>query len=423
MRNLADLRWRRILPWLCGAVAAVMALRSLARGDGLHASDFSIYLEAAHELARGGFDLYRPRSSPPYPYPHVFLLPICALQALLSDRLIIVLWALGLGLATRMLIADLWRAMQPFGGLSGWQWLVFALLFQRCIAQNLTHGQLGLWVAALLLRGTVLLADGRDRGAGFWLGIAAALKLTPIAYVVALPCMRRWQAALALLLTVLAAVVLLPWPFLGAEHWRHLHDFHRAMLAPLFDRSLHFAVQDHQGPSIAGTLDYLLQRRPFGDDQRVIAIVDLGDGQLRLVKLLWSAVVASLCGLGFWRAGRFATAQRLLVQSGITMLAIAFFAPHTNVYHLAGALLPAALFCQGPGRRDRLWWCAAAGLLLSMTLRQKNLIGATLWRGFADYGLLHVSLVLMLLWLTRWIWRAGGEWPAGATSPVGNRAP
>ncbi|GAB4138550.1 MAG: hypothetical protein Fur0037_04320 [Planctomycetota bacterium] len=396
---------RASLPWLCGLIAAGMALRNLWSAPG----DLGIYLEAARELGAGGHDLYRQRATPPYPYPHVFLLPLRGLQILLPDRGIVILWSLGLGLATSLLLADLSRAMRAFGGLSAAQWALFGFLFQRTIAQNLTHGQASLWVAALMLRATLALMESRQRSSGLMLGTAAAIKLTPSAYLAALPLMRAGRAALWTLLALCGLVFLLPWPFLGEEHWRHLADFHRAMIAPLFDGSLKFAVRDHQGPGIAGTLDYLLQKRPIGDDGRVIAVLDLGDEALSVAKLVYSAAIALLLWAGFASAHRLDGGRRIPSQSAIVMLAIAFFSPHANVYHLAGAALPFAMFCLGalgpaPGvRRGLLWWTAAIGFACSLTLRQKKLVGETLWRGLSDYGVLHVSLVLLTLWLVSWI--------------------
>lgn len=395
-------RWRAALPWLAGAIAAFMAVRNMIGSRG----DFDIYLDAARELAAGGQDLYRARDTAPYPYPHAVLLPLCALRWLLPDAVIRIGWALGLGFATKVLLGDLVAIMRAFGGLRPLQWLTFGVLFQRCIAQNLTHGQLSLWIGVLLMRGTRQLLEGREWRAGAVIGLAGAGKLTPLAYLVALPCMRRWRTALALAGTAAVVVALLPWPFLGAEHWRYLHDFYRAMLAPLFDRGGQFLVTRHHGPSIAGTFDYLLQPLPLDDQGRVIALLAVDDATLRLVKLGWSAVLAGLCGAGFLRAARLDEAMRLAVQSSLVMLAMAFFSPYTTTYHLVGALLPGALFCRGPARRDWLWWAAALLLLLSMTLRQKKLIGETLWRAFDDYNMLHVGLVLLLVWLVRWIWQA-----------------
>src|SRR4030095_2275082 len=97
-----------------------------------------------------------------------------------------------------------------------WQWLVFGVLFQRCLAQNLTHGQLSLWVGPFVALGVADLMRGRYLRAGAWLGVAAALKLTPLLFLLALPLMRRPRAAAMMLAVTLAAVLLVPWAVLAA---------------------------------------------------------------------------------------------------------------------------------------------------------------------------------------------------------------
>jgi hypothetical protein len=90
------------------------------------------------------------------------------------------------------------------------------------------------------------------------------------------------------------------------------------------------------------------------------------------------------------------------MQSSALLLALTFFAPLVRVYHLAAVLVPFALFCRGPrSARDVLWWCAALATLFAMTLRQKDLLGETLWRSLDIGGLLHFAIVAMLIWLVR----------------------
>ena len=399
-RRRDDPRLLRALPLVLGLAAAVLALRNL-----LHAhADLGIYLDVARELRQGGADIYRARpESGAFAYPPCAALPFVLLQACCSETASRWLWSAGLGLATALLAADLRTALASAGGLRWWQWLAFAVLFQRCIAQNLTHGQLSLWVGACLLRGVVRLQQGRDLGAGAWLGAATALKLTPVVFVAALPLMGRSRAAAAMAGTALVLVLLLPWPLLGtAEHWRHLGDFAGHVLAPMAGHGQTQFTEFRAGPSIAGTLDYLLQPRPADPEGHTANVLDVGDGALAAIKLLWSLLLGLLLGGWFWRARRCATPLRLCEQSAAVMLAIAFFAPLTRVYHLAGALLAFALFCRGPaGRRDWLWWLTALGLLLAMTLRQRLLLGEALWRALDLGGLLHFALVGLTAWSYR----------------------
>lgn len=400
--------WARWLPWCCGLVAATLAAKNLI---GTYA-DLGIYLDVAREFCAGGHDLTRARpDSGPWVYPHVAALPFAALLWLFGDDGARWAWCLLLGVATGWLLRDLGRLLGAVGGLAPWQWVVFGVLFQRCIAQNLTHGQLSLWVGTFVTAGALALVRGHGGRAGVCLGLAAALKVTPLLFLPALPLMRCGRAAAAMAGTVAAVVLLLPWPFCGtAEHLRHLGDFWHAATGSVLRPESAAIVQSYAGPSIAGTLDYLLQARAFDREGRTVHVLDLGDGALLAVKVAWAALLGSLLLAWFVRARRAPEPRRLAEQAAAVMMAMALFAPLVRVYHLAAALVPFALFCRGPaagrGRRDLLWAATALAFLFALTLRQKKLLGETLWRAFDVGGLLHAALVGLLVWSLRHMWAA-----------------
>ncbi|MCA8952481.1 MAG: DUF2029 domain-containing protein [Planctomycetes bacterium] len=395
--------WARVLPWLCGAIGFAIAAKALAGPDKY--GDLGIFLDTAREFRAGGIDLYRARAeSGPWAYPHFAVLPYALLQVVLRDDLV-VRWVycalLGAGIA--VILRDLLRFVQPFGGLRWWQWLGFGVLFQRCFAQNMSHGQISLFVALFVVRGTLELQRGRDLRAGVLLGIAAALKLTPLLFVVALPLMRRYRAAAAMLATVALAVFVVPWPFCGTEdHLFHLRRLWQTIQGSLAEPGSVPIVELYGGPSIRGTLDYLLQERACDAEGRTVNLVDLSDRGLLAAKLLWSAAILAVLGLWYRRAALLPDPQRLGQQCAAATLAMSFFSPVLRVYHLAAAAPAFVLYCRGPnGRRDLLWWVTSLVLLFTMTLRQHRLLGKTLWRGLEVYGVLHFALVALTVWLWR----------------------
>jgi hypothetical protein len=395
----ANSLWSLVLPWCVGAVAAVLALRNLLDTSG----DLGIYLRAARELVEGGYDLYRDRPDQGLVvgYPPVALLPFVALETWLDETTIRWIWCLSLGVATALILRLIAIALHPFGGLSLGRWIVFGVLFQRCIAQNLTHGQMSLWVAALMIYGAVLLQLRRDWSAGALLGAAAALKLTPLLFVPVLLLAARPRAALSGALMFGLLVYVVPVPFLGLEeHIRVLQDFHRSTFAPLLAGEPAAVVFTAPSHSIQGTIPYLLQPLPLDEDGYTANLLSLSDELVRTIKLSWSAMIALLLGGWILASWRLPSPLRIVHIAAATMMAIAFFSPLTRVYHLAGALLPFALFCRGPrGLRDVLWWGVALGALASLSLRQRKLIGEDLWRAIETHGVLHFTMVAMCLWL------------------------
>lgn len=384
------------LPWLCGAAAFAIAARNLI---GTYA-DLGIYLDVVREFVAGGYDIYRERpGTGPWAYPPAAALPVAALQLALGDGGARWAWCVLLGLATTWIVRSLLTCARETVRLAWWQWLIFALLFQRCIAQNLTHGQMSLFVAALVAAGVADLVRGRDLRAGTWLGLAAALKITPLLFALALLPMRRLRAAAAMTATIVLAVFVAPWPIVGtAEHLRHLRDFQRTAVGIATDEGCSSLAQ-LQSASIRGTLPFLLQARPVNADGDTVNLVDVGDDALRAVQIAWSIVVGCLLLAWFATARRHAGAERLLQQCGAVLLAMSLFAPLLRLYHLAAALPAFVLFCRGPRHRgDALWYATALVLLLAMTLRQKRLLGEHLWRVLDAGGLLHFALVGLAVW-------------------------
>ncbi len=400
-RTLEHRAFVPVLAVVCGIAAFAIAQKNIVG----RTSDFAIYLEVAREFRAGGFDLFRERAATgPWLYPHCVVLPFAAAQFLFEDRTLVWIWCALLALGTADIVRSLAALGARIGRLGALQWLVFAVLFQRCIAQNSTHGQLSLFVGVAVLRGIIALLDERPMRGGAWLALAGVLKLSPLLFVPALPFLRRFRAAAAMALCAGLAVFVLPWPFCGTEeHLRHLDDFVRGIRASTASTDgASPLLRNYAGASVQGAFDYLLQPRPFDADGRTVNIANVSDAALRTIELAWSALLATLLGAWFLRARRLPERERLVQQCAAVLMATAFFTPLVRVYHLVAALVPFVLFCRGPRTRgDTLWWITAAGFLFAMTARQKNLLGETLWRAFDTGALLHGCLVAMVVWLMR----------------------
>ncbi|MBL8752009.1 MAG: DUF2029 domain-containing protein [Planctomycetes bacterium] len=397
-------------------VAAGIAAKNLLFG---RYADFDIYLTVARELQAGGVDLCRARTeSGPWVYPHCAALPFVLMLQVFGEFGARVAWCCLLGALAAWLVRSLHTAVSAAQELRVRHWLVFALLFQRCVAQNLTHGQLSLAVGAFTAAGVAALVRGRDGKAGVWLALAAALKVTPVLFVPALVVMGRWRAALVMAATLAFTVFVLPWPLLGtAEHLRHLHDTWHALTSSVVDPTQSAIVQSYAGPGVGGALDYLLQPRPLDAEGRTVNLFAVGDTTLTVVKAIWSLALAALLGLWFLRAKHLPLGPRVLHQACTVVLAMGWFAPLLRVYHLAAALPPFLLFCTGPrDRRDGLWWLAAGVVLFAMTLRQKNLLGEAAWRALDGGAFLHLGMVLVAVWLLRSVTQGPACPPPASTS-------
>ncbi|MGI8415569.1 MAG: glycosyltransferase 87 family protein [Nakamurella sp.] len=128
--------------------------------------------------------------------------------------------------------------------------LAFALESWR---QNLSFGQINLFLAVLVAADLLWPAAGRPKWAGIGVGLATALKITPGIFLVQLAICRRWRelataVATAIVTTGLAAI------FLPADTWRYFSQL-------LWDTSRVGTMGSVQNQSIRGWAIRL-----FGDD-------------------------------------------------------------------------------------------------------------------------------------------------------------
>jgi alpha-1,2-mannosyltransferase len=235
--------------------------------------DLDVYRLAGRVLLDGG-DFYR------LPGPLQFLYPpfaalLAVPLAVLPVALVQIAWTVAGAL---MVVAVLHRWGQTGWRLSLWSTaVVFAVL---PVSQTLAFGQLGIVLVALvaldLAPGPRVLRGRRLLPEGVLTGVAAALKLTPMIFVLYLLAVRRWRAALAATLTagaltVLAAVVL---PRESLDFWTRLA---------------------HGDTGLGHSLIYYTNQSVYADFVRVFRLAPAGTA----LGLLASAAVVAL---GVWAA-------------------------------------------------------------------------------------------------------------------------
>jgi len=110
-------------------------------------------------------------------------------------------------------VATLWLAFNLFLLLTVGRWLGFSVSGSLALAlwppllSVLSIGQFELAVLVLAMLGWRAAAAGRDWHAGLWLGVAAAIKVYPVLFVVPYAARRRWRVALAAAAVILVGQV------------------------------------------------------------------------------------------------------------------------------------------------------------------------------------------------------------------------
>ncbi|MDQ1748120.1 MAG: alpha,2-mannosyltransferase [Frankiaceae bacterium] len=200
--------------WLLAAAALANALLYVASASPLFA-DLQVYRLGLHHLGSGGSGLYDARAvnHAPFTYPPVaavLLAPLGALSVPAAGAVMTALSLVALGFVAR-------RCVPPGGPALP---LLLALALVSVPVRNvLFFGQVGLLLLVLVAADLLDVTPRRMRGA--FVGVAAAVKLTPLVFVPLLWLGGRRREALvatatAVLLSAVAAVAL---PSASATYW------------------------------------------------------------------------------------------------------------------------------------------------------------------------------------------------------------
>jgi len=208
-------------PWALLAVTGVLhVLATLAGSDPFLMVDLAVYVDGARHLTDGTlYDFFSEPLHLPFTYP-----PFSAMIFLpltwLPWTLLRILWQIAsfgaIGLMAYSTLRLLGRAgpkaPNPLQHIRGIVVTITALgLWLEPVRTTFNYGQINLFLAALLLVGAVA---GKEWMAGFSVGIAAAVKLTPAITGLYYLLQRRWSAVIwsvvSFVATIAVALVVLP---------------------------------------------------------------------------------------------------------------------------------------------------------------------------------------------------------------------
>jgi len=190
--------------WLAVAFFAGMAFPFLRRGDGSEWQ--TCYVRAGRRMMEG--DAIHHSEPNAYAYPP--LMAMCAAPfSRVSPRMSLTLWYAINVVAMVVVVESAWRMTggPALVGLQGRWAAVFGLatlLSFRFLAAPLENQQSDVVIAALLFVGCRRLWAGRDFAAAIWLGVAAAMKCTPLLFAPYLAWRGKFKSACLLVLVAVA---------------------------------------------------------------------------------------------------------------------------------------------------------------------------------------------------------------------------
>jgi len=348
---------RTALPWLPAALAALITLWvALTRPPHARLTDLSVYTGAVDGLTHGAslYDFISTGDAP-FTYPPfaglVFLplagAPTFALQ-------------LGWTLATLAAVAGLARLLGRRAPA-----YALVLLLSAPVASNLKFGQVSVFLAVLVA--IDVLALRQSRWQGLLVGLAAAVKLTPLIFIPMLWLAGRRRAA-GLAAATFAACGALATLALPGDSWR----FWTTEVSQV-SRLGHITGIGNQ------SLNAALLRLALSAPARS-AIVLLAGGAIAVLALHRAAVRA--------RAGDWFSALVLTGTAGLVLSPVSW--THHQIWLVLAALLPVA----GPAWARRAW----PALVLAVMLLPVPALGPPLW---SNSRLLLAVTIAVLLPLAR----------------------
>ena len=421
-------RWRLPDYLLFGVLAAValatapLFIRSSPEETEWH----DVYVDAALRMRDGEPINVVEASAYAYPPAMAFLTTALTFGPLLLGA---ALWYVINVVCGGTLIVGAWRLAggPPLVGLPR-RWLaiftVAMLINFRYSIAPLQHQQFDLVIAACVMLGGVMLWRGRDRAAGVWLGVAAAMKCTPLLFAPYLIWRRKFVAA-ALLVGVAAGLNLLPDVVYPQKSGRlYLQDWLDSFAGMAARKGPGtWYTEPSQNQSLAGTFarwSGAARARWAAEDERDLPPAPpwlryavLGSGLSLLLITLWR------CGKPFQppeiapsNTLRPVPLDRLRVSmevaAGVCLMLL--LSPMTGKAHFAAMLLPCFVVTRAVFERPRPVLVALFSLLcLCGPLTTKGIWGKDFGGLALFWGLptFYVLAALACLWITLgWLQRA-----------------
>ncbi|MGI5373115.1 glycosyltransferase family 87 protein [Streptomyces sp. CA-251387] len=238
------------------------------------------------------------------PFAAVVMLPMALVDLHVAIAVALLLNLAALAFVLRVLAGRDWRRH----GWYGCALAACALALFEPLRDTFSFGQVNVLLLALVLLDCRLLATGRERWAGVGIGLAAAIKLTPAAFIGLLLVARRWRTAAVATAVAAGGTALAAWvaPDASRFYWTH-------------------AMWD---TTRVGRLDYVSNQSLQG----ILARLGVAD------RAVWAAVVLLVLGVWVARTRRAAAAGDWTAAFALTGLTACLVSPITWVHHLVWLL-------------------------------------------------------------------------------------
>lgn len=411
-------RWRPV--GLAGGALLLACLLVVVRD---RPGETRVYRKAALR-AVAGQQFYRPKDHPAFTYPPFFVLaymPLAhlppyagrvgwyllnfALLALIARRLVAItdpLFTSRQDQANSALFAEPHRS-------SSWSsgrllaWVLVTVLASRFIISPIeyqSHDLIVLWFSVLAIDSWGRSAAGAS-GAwpGWWAGLAAACKATPLLFVVPLAMQRRWSAVVVMI-AALTGATLLPDLLLtnpAGELW--VRTWHRRFVSKVelsgpADAKHVWNRWNMLNQSLSGSIHRLTTRvetpTQFRWDASLWPLNDLQQRRVTLAAQVLILLAVAFAAQPRWLRGTSAAEARFRVlgQGSAVLCAMLLLSPMSSKQHFCALIVPLVFLVTDVVTRRRGWFSIFTLLLVLLlgTCGGKDICGQWLQMRLAGLG-------------------------------------
>ncbi len=253
----------------------------------------------------------------------------------------------------------------------GWTLGAAVLFAMHPILGDLSHGNVNLFIAFLVLGSLALFTARRDFAAGIVLALAIACKVTPALFLPYFVWKRAWRAVAGTLFGLALWLLVVPGAALGwSRNVELLGSWFDTMVKPFVVEGK--VTSEHANQSIPGLTFRLLTAEPsfldYDEDDKPVAsdyhnVASLAPGQAQLIVKglmgLFAVAIVALCRWPTHRAGVPRAGPLLMAEFALVLLGMLLFSERTWKHHATTLIVPFVV----------LAWAATAAELPSRTRR------------------------------------------------------
>ncbi len=234
---------------------------------------------------------------PDYLYPPFFLVALRPLTHV-PPAVAAAVWQVAKYASIVLIFAAAWAVVRRGGTIPDWAKIATIVVTARFVHSDLRHGNVNLFIAALVVGGAWLFAGGRRGLAGAAVGLAACVKLTPALWLAWLVYRRQWRALIGAAVVAVMAVEYLPLLVMpGETNHRLLRRWYEHVVGSFVAEGRIDSVGMNQ--SLAAVTNRILGRSGLPQEEGRATLIDLEDATIRRVQrgaaLALLAVAAWAC--------------------------------------------------------------------------------------------------------------------------------